>query len=118
MEGISGRSPTHPLHAGTGTTALATLTVTPGVRAQTVHLRAATGVSEARPHTWRGEDNAPRDEENQQVRPAEASFPWREPGSPPARHERKLMTETGTNEARVLVRRREMAEVGPKHRAP
>jgi len=28
----------------------------------TGHARAATGVSEARPHTWRGEDNAPRDE--------------------------------------------------------
>jgi len=80
-------------------------------------LRAATGVSEARPHTWRGEDNAPRDERETGSAVRRSEAPWREPGSSPARHGRQpVHFRSGTHEARVLVRRREMAEVGPKHR--
>jgi len=90
-----------------------------GRASATGHMGAATGVSEARPHTWRGEDNAPRDDQrNRQVRPVEANFPGVNQEVPRAKHGRESVTEPGTHEARVLVRRREMAEVGPKHRVP
>jgi hypothetical protein len=71
---------------------------------------AATEMSEARPHTSQEEDNASRDEQETESAVRRSESPWREPGDSPAK-------KPGAYEARVLVRRREMAEVGPTHRA-
>jgi len=111
MEGISDRSPTRTASRGRAGSGLGDSYMTPGARAQMDQVGAATEMSEARPHTSQEEDNASRDEQETESAVRRSESPWREPGDSPAK-------KPGAYEARVLVRRREMAEVGPTHRAP
>jgi len=81
------------------------------------HVREATGVPEAGSHARRREENAPRRETpTSNVGPAEAHRADVKTADTPVRTS-SARDLPGTDEARVLVRRRETAEVGPTHRA-
>lgn len=65
---------------------------------------------------WSAHAATGRQRPGQHVQPAEVNRP-RVNGRSPARRARKRATDRETDEARVLVRRSEMAEVGPTHPA-
>jgi hypothetical protein len=69
------------------------------------------------PHAPPREDNARSGGQVENVRPAEANRAVVKQAISPVTPARKRRTAPGTDEVRVLVRRRETADIGPTHRA-